>query len=64
MQQTKEAIDRLRALMLSLAEDLGKSYAGNRAASRRARVATVILEKEFKKFRKVSADEMPITKKA
>jgi len=63
MKQTREAIDRVRALMLSLAEDLGKSYAGNRAASRRARVATVILEKEFKKFRKVSADEIPINAK-
>jgi hypothetical protein len=50
----KTTIERLQALIITLAKDLGKVVRGNLSAAQRVRVATIRFQKLGKLFRKES----------
>lgn len=49
-----ELIKDIQASLLNLRVELGKASDGNKAAAARARKLTLLLEKQFKQFRKES----------
>ena len=62
MEETRESIHRLQALMTSMQLDLAKALIGNKSAAQRARVTSVIINKEFLRFRKISSESMGLGK--
>ena len=52
----KELVEKLNAAWAVFAENAEKNLAGNKAAGKRARKASLELEKALKEFRKVSVE--------
>ena len=61
--QMEEVVQHMRALLVTLYEDIFKADNGNKAASQRVRTGTILLEKLAKIYRKQSAKLAKIPKK-
>lgn len=62
MENTRKSIHNLQSLMTAMQEDLAKALLGNKASAQRARVKSIIINKEFLKFRKLSISSMGVEK--
>lgn len=59
----EEVVQHMRALLMTLYEDIIKADRGNKAAAQRVRTGTILLEKLAKIYRKQSAKLAKIPKK-
>jgi len=56
--KTKELTSELLDDMASMSDDMVRTISGSKLACQRVRVASILLEKKFAHFRKISAVEM------